>query len=333
MKGKTSGGRFAAVNELVRSWFFTINAHETKGVPAVSADQIQGAFRDIDPDGDFVFQMERGKQGDTNAGYLHFQATLLLSRNKPRRRRDVIRVLKEHGISDAHAEKVRRLGAATRYCSKSDTRVAGPWWSSSDFEERSKASAKANGSGARGDRFLLAEAVDSGMTPEQIILDPKLKVFMTPSNHSFVETYWMTLQSQRWQTEERNLTVFYLWGPTGAGKTRYVHDHTAPGQLYAADLASRDPFGKYRFESSVLFDEFRDSCSLSYLLQLLDRYPVQLDRRYENAWAAWDTVFICSNWPPETLYRNASDSDRAALMRRITKTIHMKGDSHDLFTA
>jgi len=313
-----------AVNALVRSWFMTINAHESDGVPTVSVGQIEDAFRELDPSAEWVFQLERGSEGGAQ-GYLHYQATLLLSRSKPRRRQDVFRVLKAHGIPDAHLEKTRRTGAAARYCSKDTTREAGPWWSSEDFRESSVRKAKASGSGAVGDRMLLADAVDEGMTPQEIALDDKLRLLLTSANISFVEKIWTAQKAKRWSSEQREVEVTYLWGPTGVGKTRSVREAVPPEKLYSATLSGRDPFGKYAFEPVLLLDEFRGDYSLPELLQLLDRYPFQLDRRYENSWAAWTKVFICSNWPLEDLYRECPAADRAALRRRISKIIHMEG--------
>lgn len=301
----------------------TINAHESDGIPGISANQIEDAFKDLDPDADFVFQLERGESG--GQGYLHYQATLLLSRSKHRRRQDVVRVLKSHGIPDAHLEKIRRIGAAAMYCSKSETRQAGPWWSSEKFRQDSIRTSKASGSGAVGDRMLLAQAVDEGMAPQDIALDDDLRLLLTPANAAFVEKIWTAQKAKRWSSEDRSVEVTYLWGPTGVGKTRSVREAVPPEKLYAATLSGRDPFGKYSFEPVLLLDEFRGDFPISQLLQLLDRYPVQLDRRYENSWAAWTRVFICSNWPLEDLYRDCPAADRAALRRRINKIIHMEG--------
>ena len=302
----------------------TINAHENDGVPGISATQIEDAFKDLDPDADFVFQLERGESGG-GQGYLHFQATLLLSRSKHRRRQDVVRVLKAHGIPDAHLEKIRRIGAAAMYCAKSKTRQAGPWWSSEKFHQDSIRTSKASGSGAVGDRMLLAQAVDEGMAPQDIALDDDLRLLLTPANQGFVEKIWTAQKAKKWSSEDREVEVIYLWGPTGVGKTRSVREAVPPEKLYAATLSTRDPFGKYAFEPTLLLDEFRGDFPLAELLQLLDRYPVQLDRRYENSWAAWNRVYICSNWPLEDLYRDCPVADRAALRRRITKIIHMEG--------
>ncbi|WP_445340424.1 hypothetical protein, partial [Bifidobacterium sp. ESL0825] len=204
-------------------------------------------------------------------------------------------------------------------------RQAGPWWSSEHFHEESVRKSKASGSGAIGDRMLLAEAVDSGMTPKEIALDDQLRLLLTPGNRSFVETIWAAQKAKRWSSEQRKVEVTYIWGPTGVGKTRSVREAVPPEKLYAATLSTRDPFGKYSFEPVLLLDEFRGDFPISQLLQLLDRYPVQLDRRYENSWAAWTKVYICSNWRLEDLYRDCPAADRAALKRRISRVIHMEG--------
>ena len=62
---------------------------------------------------------------------------------------------------------------------------------------------------------------------------------------------------------------------------------------------------------------------------MLDRYPYEIDKRYENTWAAWDTVYILSNWSLESQYPDCPDDDRAALERRITDTWHFSDTSGD----
>ena len=331
VKGKEKN--FTTINKQARTWFFTINAHaDSNGLPTISADSVSEAFRDIDPACDFVFQLEKG-----DGGYVHYQCSLLLSRTKPRRRQDVLRALKKHGIPDAHAEIIRRIDAATQYCSKKSTREAGPFWSSPAFEETCKAKAKANGSGSRGDRALLADAVDDGLDPDSIILDDRFRLFMTPSNAAFVERYWGAKQAEKWSKTTRQVQVTYIWGDTGVGKTSSVRSQVPPERLYAANLDTRDPFGSYRYQPALLLDEFRGGgVTISYLLELLQGFPLQLDRRYHNCWAAWTDIYICSNWSPEELYRSfqgATQRDIAALRRRITKTIHMtkKGEDYDIF--
>ena len=275
-----------AVNALVRSWFMTINAHEEGGVPTISVGQIEEAFREIDPSAEWVFQLERGEKGGAQ-GYLHYQGVLLLSRSKPRRRQDVFRVLKAHGIPDAHLEKVRRVGAAEKYCSKDETRQAGPWWSSENFHQSSIQKAKASGSGAVGDRMLLADAVDAGMTPQEIALDDQLRLLLTSANISFVEKIWTAQKAKRWSSEQREVEVTFIWGPTGVGKTRSVREAVPPEKLYSAILSSRDPFGKYAFEPTLLLDEFRGDFPLAELLQLLDRYRSEERRVGKECWWRW----------------------------------------------
>ena len=57
---------------------------------------------------------------------------------------------------------------------------------------------------------------------------------------------------------------------------------------------------------------------------MLDRYPYEIDKRYENTWAAWNEVYILSNWSMDAQYRDSPDADRAALERRITDYMHFE---------
>lgn len=325
----------AEVNRLVRAWSLTINAHEQEpvgcGIPTVAPSQIEEAFQELDSGADFVFQLERGKNNGPQ-GYLHFQASLLLSRSHPRRRKDVARVLKAHGIEDAHIEATRRVGAADSYCSKADTRVAGPFWSSFEFEESARRKALAHGGGGTPDRSVLKEAIESGMTPSEIMLDDRLSLMMAGANQAYADRYFTEYHAQRWSHEVRDVKAIYLWGDTGVGKSTSVRDWSARHHLdlFSAHLGGRDPFGMYKFEPVLLLDEFRESVPIEEALQLLDRFPYELDRRYSDSWAAWTTVFVVSNWPLERQYAGADTPSRAAFQRRFSKAIHMTKGMDDV---
>lgn len=314
------------INKQSRNFFFTINAHVGEEHP-VSQQMIKDAFEDIDADASWVFQMEMGKE----TGYEHYQCTIFLSNNKSRRRKDVFRVLKEHGIVDADIEVVRKKDAASRYCSKSDTRIAGPWWSSEPFKT-SVIGKGSSGQGRRTDITALRRAIQDGKTPDDIMLDDRLSPLMASSSvMKYVDRLFISVNAQRWSREQRDIQVYYIWGETGSGKTRYVYDHYPPSDIYVAHMGARDPFSNYKFQKVLVLDEFRSQTPLSELLMMLDRYPYEIDKRYENTWAAWNEVYILSNWSMDAQYRDSPDADRAALERRITDYMHFSdiGDSMD----
>ena len=53
----------------------------------------------------------------------------------------------------------------------------------------------------------------------------------------------------------------------------------------------------------IVLDEFRGQMSYSQLLAILDVYSRnQIHCRYQNVRALWEKVYICSIYPPETVY-------------------------------
>ncbi|AKV62292.1 putative replication initiation protein [Calanoida sp. copepod associated circular virus] len=113
--------------------------------------------------------------------------------------------------------------------------------------------------------------------------------------------------------------VQVYWGDTGSGKTKkawteapdaYVH----PGGQW---------FDGYTGQPDVIFDDFSGSeFKLTYLLKLLDRYPMQVP--VKGGFVNWvpKRIFITSNLDPRTWYKDAIQEHQAALMRRITKITH-----------
>lgn len=310
------------INRQSRNFFFTINAHVGEENP-VSQQMIKDAFAALDADASWVFQMEMGEK----TGYEHYQCTIFL--NNPRRRKDVFRVLREHGIVDADIEVVRKKDGASRYCSKSDTRIAGPWWSSESFKT-SVVGKGSSGQGRRSDITALRRAIHEGQSPDDILLDDRLSPLMASASvMRYVDRLFIAVNAQRWSREQRDIKVHYIWGDTGSGKTRYVYENYQPSEIYVAHMGARDAFSNYKFQKVLVLDEFRGQTPLSNLLQMLDRYPYEVDRRYENTWAAWDEVYILSNWAFDAQYTTSPECDRDALERRIDDVWHFSDTAGD----
>lgn len=312
------------INKTSRNWFFTINAHMDDDEP-IKKEQIQDAFIALDPDAEYVFQLEQGEK----TGYEHYQCALLLGRNVKPRRKDILRVLNAHGIVDAFCEVMRKAEAAEKYCSKGETRLAGPWYSSDEFKERI-VSSKVSRQGARTDLALLRKRVMEGETVESLLMDPSTSFMLVNQNVvRWLASLYETVQSTRWSRELRDIKVHYMWGKTGSGKSKYVWKKFNPDEFYVAKMTSRNPFDKYHFQHVLILEEFRSQTPLSELLMMIDRYPYQVDCRYKNTWGAWDEVYILSNWPLDAQYRDSLDCDREALERRITDCIHFSDVSGD----
>jgi len=125
----------------------------------------------------------------------------------------------------------------------------------------------------------------------------------------------------------RELTVTYLWGTTGVGKTRTILESCEdPSDVYRV-TDYRNPFDNYRGQSTILFEEFRSSLPIEAMLIYLDGYICELPARYANKVSAWKTVYVVSNIPLASQYANVQHNHPetyAALLRRIHGEIELK---------
>ena len=309
------------VNERFRGFFFTLDARENDGLPSISADEIMAVLKQ-DSVENYVFQLERGKQSTNNNenGFLHYQGCIILNRNNPRRLKDIHKWFDDAGIDWIHLEHQRKSNMAmAHYCSKSNTRVAGPFWSNDDFKNEISRKPTASQQGQRSDLRTLLDALNDGMTPDDIMLDDSLCLLMNTTGMQFVKSRYAAMMSDKYSMNNRDsIKVHYLFGESQSGKSRYVHSLHSYKDMYTADFNNRDPFYSYDYQPVLLMDEFRSQCDFSDLLRMLDRYVYEISRRYENKFAAWTDVWIVSNWSLSAQYGNLHEyNERKPLYRRI----------------
>ena len=90
-----------------------------------------------------------------------------------------------------------------------------------------------------------------------------------------------TILEEKYRNVFRQMTVTYIFGPTGTGKTRSVKEGCGYSNCYAVS-DYHHPFDGYRGQKVMLFDEFHSSLPLNSMLQYLDGYPLELPCRYAN---------------------------------------------------
>lgn len=114
---------------------------------------------------------------------------------------------------------------------------------------------------------------------------------------------------------ERQVDVIVLWGVTGTGKThRVMYEYPS---IYSV-RPGRDPWGRYRNESQVLFDEFaEESWPVTDMNRYLDKWRCPLDRRYNDLYGVWTLVVICANSNPASWYMAVAPYLQEAFRRRI----------------
>ena len=116
---------------------------------------------------------------------------------------------------------------------------------------------------------------------------------------------------------DRNLTpdVRLYWGPTRSGKTRAAVDEFPDIKFHL----SGKWFDTYEAGKAYLFDDFDPSeISLTKVLQVTDRYAIDVE--IKGGSATWNppVIIFTSNDPIETWYPDVSPARREALIIRFT---------------
>ena len=161
----------------------------------------------------------------------------------------------------------------------------------------------------------IMEMLENGASNAEILREHPSA--MTRLSH--IEQARQTLIEDEYRDKWRTLAVTYMYGETGAGKTRSVMERYGYRNVYRVTNYEH-PFDNYKGEKVILFEEFRSSLPIADMLKYLDGYPVMLPCRYADKVACFDTVYIVSNIPLESQYSGAQLNEPEtykAFQRRI----------------
>lgn len=277
-----------------RSWCFTVNNVDPEIAPTFVG---LGCARYA------IWQLERAETGTLHLqGYVEF--------HKPHRMTAV-----KLWLNCDHAHLEPRRGSrdqARDYCRKADSHVLGPWelgtWS-------------AGGQGKRTDHQHAVELLRAGglkrcleVLPEYVLKHPKnCKEFLAIEGSMAMGL--------------RDVRTLWIQGPTGIGKSWHAfHLGANLGiSLYPLCITGQNIwFDGYAGEDILCIDELNNNMiPESFLLRLLDKYPLQCQIKGSMAKANWIFVVITSNFAPSEMYPDVG----GRLARRITW--HMKAASQE----
>lgn len=277
---------------------------------APSASALQQIFTEISVLS-AVFQLEKGEKTD----YEHWQIFL---RFKNQKRFSTLKSqLTKNGLKTAHIESRKgTVEQAIKYCSKAETRLDGPYFFGDKIDTDTK-------KGERTDLQKLRDKVlIEGLSFDEILMEDE-----TGSAARYVQ-YLRSLiraRDKRKTASFRRLSVMYLYGPAGVGKSRWALENNVDKSVYRVSDYSH-PFDAYDGEDVLILDEFDGSMSLTLLLNILDGYSMELPARYENKYARYTSVVIISNRRLGDLYTyliEDSPERLRALYRRIDRYAFM----------
>lgn len=268
-----------------RSWNFTVNNW--------TEDDLENA-RDLGSNDKLVVYLTVGREVAPNTGTPHLQGCVTFKKTM---RRGAVSAL----IPRSHVSPISRtVHLAREYCAKQDPDPL-------IFDNREP--------GKRSDLELAAEMVVSGGTKQLVQENPSMFVRYAQG--------FERLEAKLWGPRDPSdpPKVIWLYGPTGTGKSRYVHENES--NLYVA-MSRAQWWEGYNQQPAILIDDFRcNFAPFNEMLRIIDRYPYRVERKGSSVHLNSARIYITSQFPPHMVYNRdkRGDEDIKQLYRRITKVV------------
>ncbi len=241
-----------------------------------------------------VFQEEKGESNSHYQGYIEFHQMI--------RMKWLSTALGGH----CHIEPRRgNRDQARDYCMKTDTRVRGPW-EHGEFKLSP---------GKRSDLLEVSDMVQAGCKIAEISREFPVQ---------FIKYHRGISKLISLNIEVRMVapTIILCFGKTGTGKTKWAYDSYP--KLYRKPCDTRW-FDTYADQKCLLLDDFggaSSKMSLNYVLQLLDRYPIQVEVKGDYVGLQATTIVLTTNLHPATWYDYSKREEQFnALARRFHKVL------------
>lgn len=247
------------------------------------------------------------KESCPDTSRVHFQGYVAFKR--PIRMTSVKTIL---GDDSLHLEVSRGTEQdSVNYCSKEDTRIGGPW----SYGERQEC-------GTRNDLNEVKEMIKDGKSNLQVA--ELIPFDRYCRNYKAFDSYRHLFN--RTKQDWRQLSVYWIWGEAGTGKSRWAWASAGLENIYL--MTSNIWADGYEAQEILLLDDWTTSqFPLRYMLQLMDGHPLPLQTKGGWTFASWTTVIITTNFNPEEIYTEIFErypKRKDAFMRRITSIVEMK---------
>jgi len=178
--------------------------------------------------------------------------------------------------------------------------------------------------GSRTDLVEHKDNIMAGQNVSEIVLNQPMLY------HQYGRTF-EKIEDLRLATEFRTKMTLCDWvyGGTGSGKSHYAFKDFHPSTHYVW-TNDKGWWNKYRGQKIVIINDFRGEIPYNTLLQLIDKWPMDVPRRGRDPIPfVSEKIIITSSLHPKDIYKNREVEDELAqLLRRIT-LIKMDKSSSD----
>lgn len=180
--------------------------------------------------------------------------------------------------------------------------------------------------GQRNDLAAIAQLCTSGKTQAEVAAACPEAILRFP-------TGVQRLISMHEPSRDRSIpkVCICLYGPTGTGKTRRIYDWCDKHghKPYVWDNGMPTWWDGYNSDKVVIMDEFRSQLPMSFLLRLMDRYPMRVQYKGGSCQFLADYILFTSSKHPRDWYSDQGDDKIAQLLRRFVRIIEVTAlDQH-----
>ncbi len=208
------------------------------------------------------------------------------------------------------------------YCNKDESRDPDAGFGFVEFGRFEDVPAR-RGQGARNDIHAAAAIIRNGGSLYEVAQDHPDQFVRY---HRGFAALQQTLQGRPRVRNEGGVfeppRVFWFWGSTGTGKTHAVFEENEVDDIYRKP-AGNEWWDGYCGQPVILLDDFRSSWfPFTYLLNITDRYPLQVAVKGGFANYSPSKIYITCPKPPDVLYEQLetrADGSVAQLTRRVTE--------------
>ncbi len=272
----------------VRHWVWTLNNY--------NAEQREHIASVVAPAASFlIYQPERGEQGTPHLqGFVSFE--------NPRAFAGVQRLF---GACGVHLERMRgTLKQAIDYCRKEDTRDPEAGFDVVTFGREPDGP----GQGSRSDLDAIGARLREGEAIKKIAED-------YPGDFIRYSRGFIEYANLFAPVRNEKTVVHWYYGTTGTGKSRAALARSPDAYWKSADHTW---WNGYDGRADVVIDDYRCCmCKFSYLLNLFDRYPFQVQIKGGVLNFAARNIYVTAPQRPEKMWASRTNEQIAQLLRRI----------------
>lgn len=284
-------------NQSHRAWMFTINNPTSNTL----ADRF----------GNNSVFMTWQREVAPETGTPHLQGYLVLKPNPKNKNGYTLKWLKDNIDPFIHWDPRRGTHQqAVDYCNSTGAhegkpRVEGPWTIGEWSDTAGPSAGGVKGGAVNKSKIMdVKKDIDQGINEEELYEKHFGEMLRYGKNF---DRYRMAKQSK---FRKHHTLGFVYWGPPATGKSHKVRELTAANfgdSVYYLQLDGGDRvwWDGYTGQKAVVIEEFHGQMKISYLLKLLDRYPMSVETKGSMVPFTSEMIFFTSNEHPKDWYGKA----------------------------